>query len=395
MSDPIPQRPARHRARTTQLGPYRLRVVTDSIDLAARWTNLLAGLGDGSASGPSIEVTTQHSAEGYTSKVDGDVVCVGPDLFEHEITVTRRLNERKLDAEPQLLHLHSAAVSAGGVAALLVGKSGDGKSTLTARLVERGWRYVTDEQVTISPHDRTVLPYARPITLRRAVWHLFERLEGSPQPGESRRVEVPLAALGGVAERAAVQPALIIAPSYRPDGDNICRPFESRAEVVRLLASCCYDLERTGAPGMDILVGLASNCPAWRLHFSDVDRAADAVAAALARAESSAVGGHRVVPATETAVAAHRPLRRAPEVTVWQFGDGSGIAFDLARLRVTNLDAVGVAVWELLETAASAAELVAAAPDPGVGDTVERWIEALLQIGLIERFVRGTGRLSA
>ena len=388
-----------HRARTTQLGPYRLRVLTDSIECAARWTNLLAGLGNAALSGPELEVTMLRTAEGFTSSVDGDVVCVGPDTFEHEIAVTRRLNERKLDAEPQLLHLHSAAVSTAGVAALVVGRSGDGKSTLTARLVERGWRYVTDEQVTIRPDDRMVLPYARPITLRRAVWHLFDRMEGSPGPGESRRVEVPLAAFGGVAERSPVQPALVIAPHYRPDGDNVCRPVESRAEVVRLLASCCYDLERTGAPGMDILVGLAATCPAWRLEFSDVDRAADAVAGVLAATESVASTGHRAVPADAPAgvrsATAFRPLRRAPQVSVWQFDDGSGIAFDLARLRLTNLDAIGVAVWELLGSTGSAAELIAAAPDPAVGDAVEQWIEVLLQTGFIERFARGTGRLSA
>ncbi len=382
-----------HRARTTQLGPYRLRLETNSIATAGRWTNLLAGLPDGDPAAPTIDIAIANERLQLTALVDNDEVYRGADSFALEIAVTRRLNERKLDAEPHLVHLHSAAVAAGGLAVLIVGRSGQGKSTLAARLVERGWQYVTDEQVTIRPSDRMVVPYARPITLRRAVWRQFRTVQGSDDGDESRRVEVPLSDLGGTAQRSAVRPAVVIAPQYDPSAHNELSPIESRSELVRLLASCCYDLERTGPLGMDVLVEVANRCPAWRLPFSDLDAAADSVAAALEQSMGHAVPGQRMIP---TSGAGQRlgPLRRRDGVTVWQFGDSSGLAFDHLRLRFVNLDPLGVAVWEMLGSAASAAELVAAAPSHATRTAVEQWIEGLLGLGLLERFAGPHGRLS-
>lgn len=393
MSAATPSPAIVHRARTAQVGPFRVRVGTDSVDCAARWTNLLAGLADADPSAPPLDIAISRAGNRVRAHVDGEEVYNGNDDFALEIAVTRRLNERKLDAEPHLVHLHSAAVAAGGSTAILVGNSGRGKSTLTARLVERGWHYVTDEQVTIRPDDRMVIPYARPITLRRAVWRHFRSVVGPAEGDESRRIEVPLDALDGSAQRSPTEPALIIVPAYSPSGSNQLVPIDSRAEVVRLLASCCYDLERTGTRGMDVLVHLAGQCPAWRLEFSDLEAAADAVASALRDTGSSAPTSRRLIgPATRGGTSG--PLRRRAGVDVWQFGDSTGLAFDHIRLRFVNLDALGVAVWEMLGSASSAAEVVAAAPDGRTRDAVEQWVEGLLGLGLIERFGLPDGRLS-
>lgn len=393
MSAATPSPPVVHRARTVQLGPLRVRVSTDSIDTAARWTNLLAGLADADPGAPPLEVTITRAGSNLHALVDGEELYQGTDPFALEIAVTRRLNERKLDAEPHLVHLHSAAVAAGGATVIIVGNSGKGKSTLTARLVQRGWQYVTDEQVTIRPDDRMVVPYARPITLRRAVWDQFDGLHVPGSGEEYRRVEVPLDALHGSAERTLTRPALIIAPQYSPTGSNCLVPIPSRAEVVRLLASCCYDLERTGTGGMDVLVHLADQCPAWRLEFCDLDAAADAVASALRESTNASPAGQRLIGPT-TAHGSTGPLRRRTGVDVWQFADATGLAFDHVRLRFVNLDPLGVAVWEMLGSASSAAELVAAAPDERTRDAVEQWVEGLLGLGLLERFGPPDGRLS-
>jgi hypothetical protein len=65
------------------------------------------------------------------------------------------------------LMLHAAGVAdANGLVVALVGPSGMGKTTASVFLCQRGFGYVTDETVSIGP-DGDVLPFARPLSLRR------------------------------------------------------------------------------------------------------------------------------------------------------------------------------------------------------------------------------------
>ena len=66
----------------------------------------------------------------------------------------------------QYLVVHAAAIERDGRVAILPGAPGAGKSTLTAALVQRGWRLLSDELALIRPGDRRVVPLARPINLK-------------------------------------------------------------------------------------------------------------------------------------------------------------------------------------------------------------------------------------
>lgn len=61
--------------------------------------------------------------------------------------------------------LHAGAVRRGDRCVIFPGKSGRGKSTLTAWLVANGWQYLTDELVFLA-NDGSVSPLTRPITLK-------------------------------------------------------------------------------------------------------------------------------------------------------------------------------------------------------------------------------------
>lgn len=63
------------------------------------------------------------------------------------------------------LALHGGAVAKAGKGILLPGKSGSGKSSLTAWLVGKGFSYLTDELVLLA-EDRSILPFARPLSLK-------------------------------------------------------------------------------------------------------------------------------------------------------------------------------------------------------------------------------------
>ena len=65
------------------------------------------------------------------------------------------------------LLIHAAGVQDGMRGVLLPGPSGSGKSTLAAGLVRSGLAYLSDELVALEVGSGHLLPYAKPISLKR------------------------------------------------------------------------------------------------------------------------------------------------------------------------------------------------------------------------------------
>lgn len=72
-----------------------------------------------------------------------------------------------VDARPDLLWLHSAAVVRNGHALLLAGPSGAGKSTLSTLLCEKGWSLMSDDVAPVTSDGAVVLPFAEEPRRRR------------------------------------------------------------------------------------------------------------------------------------------------------------------------------------------------------------------------------------
>src|SRR3546814_10587342 len=66
----------------------------------------------------------------------------------------------------QFLIIHAAVIARNGLAAILPGAPGSGKSTLTACLVHNGWRLLSDEMALVSLQDGGLTALARPISLK-------------------------------------------------------------------------------------------------------------------------------------------------------------------------------------------------------------------------------------
>jgi hypothetical protein len=71
-------------------------------------------------------------------------------------------------SRPDLLWLHAAAVERKGKALLIAGPSGQGKSTLSTKLCERGWRLLSDDIAPTSMEADIVYPF--PQTPRRRIF---------------------------------------------------------------------------------------------------------------------------------------------------------------------------------------------------------------------------------
>lgn len=76
-------------------------------------------------------------------------------------------NQAAIDAAPGCVPLHAAAIATAAGVIAIAGRSGAGKSTLCAAAVLAGYPFVADEITAVSPDDLHVLPFHRPIGLRR------------------------------------------------------------------------------------------------------------------------------------------------------------------------------------------------------------------------------------
>jgi hypothetical protein len=61
--------------------------------------------------------------------------------------------------------MHAAVVGRAGGTLVLPGRSGQGKTTLTAALLQLGWDYVSDEALSLRWSDGSIVPYPRPLAL--------------------------------------------------------------------------------------------------------------------------------------------------------------------------------------------------------------------------------------
>ena len=94
-----------------------------------------------------------------------------------------------IKARPDLLWVHAAAVERNGSVLLLVGPSGQGKSTLSTRLCEMGWRLLSDDAAPVRMETDEVLPFAQAASRRKYPGRELAESEF----GSFQKEEVPLA----------------------------------------------------------------------------------------------------------------------------------------------------------------------------------------------------------
>lgn len=102
-------------------------------------------------------------------------VVARPDLADLLQVLTQRITESAVDAragECVMLHAACLADPATGAAVAFVAPGGTGKTTLVSTLGPDRW-YVTDE-TTVVLDDGTVVPYPKPLSVRRAPGSLFK-----------------------------------------------------------------------------------------------------------------------------------------------------------------------------------------------------------------------------
>ncbi|MGA2087998.1 MAG: HprK-related kinase A [Stellaceae bacterium] len=186
------------------------------------------------------------------------------------------------------LIVHAAAVEKNGRVAILPGSPGAGKSTLTAGLIHRGWRLLSDELALIRRHDGKVVPLARPVNLKNQSIDLMRRFApgavfSAPAfdtvKGTVALMRAPEESLARVDE--AAPPGWIVFPQWRQGDPARLSPFSRPAGLVEIAHnSMNYSLH--GEDGFELLAGIFADSFCYRFSYGDLNEAASAMNALAA-----------------------------------------------------------------------------------------------------------------
>lgn len=198
-------------------------------------------------------------ADGDLSLHDGDrLVRSGIAPAVAAATVVWHLNAIATASAAHLVVHAGAVVGPSGGAVLLPGRSGAGKSTITAACVTAGLAYLSDELAALDPTTGRIVPYPRPLALEG------ERLVAS-------------SALGGGPVAEPTPPAALVFPRYERDQQDLVEVPLDPGWALIALAAHAPNLSAFGGVGLAWLAGLALACPARQVTHGAVAPVVDLV----------------------------------------------------------------------------------------------------------------------
>ena len=179
----------------------------------------------------------------------------------------------------QYLIFHAATIERDGRAVIMPAPSGSGKSTLCAALIHRGWRLMSDELTLISLTDQTVVPLARPVSLKNSSISILQ----SYVP-EAVMSDITLDTIKGSVAHMKVpdshiehmsvpsKPTWVIFPKYCSGAEAQLTAF-SKAQTLVELARNSFNYALHGKNGFSTLSKLLEHCDCFTFEYSQLDDA--------------------------------------------------------------------------------------------------------------------------
>ena len=168
----------------------------------------------------------------------------------------------------QYLIIHSAVLEKSGRAVIMPGMPGAGKSTLSAALMSKGWRLLSDELALLTLDSLNVSPLPRPISLKNKSIDIiggfvpdavFGRIAHDTAKGSVAHLRLTEDSVSKAQENAL--PTWIVFPRYQPE-TSACLTAESKARAFMRLADNAFNYSLLGPKGFQALgrVVDASDC---------------------------------------------------------------------------------------------------------------------------------------
>lgn len=180
----------------------------------------------------------------------------------------------------QYLIFHAATIERDGKAVIMPAPSGSGKSTLCAALIHRGWRLISDELTLVSLTDQTVVPLARPVSLKNSSISIIQSyvpeavmsdITLDTIKGSVAHMKVPDSHIENMSVPST--PAWIIFPKYSPGAEPKLKAIP-KAQTLVELARNSFNYALHGKNGFSTLSQLLENCDCFSFEYSQLDDAA-------------------------------------------------------------------------------------------------------------------------
>jgi HprK-related kinase A len=179
----------------------------------------------------------------------------------------------------QYLMIHAGIVEKHGAAFILPAPPGSGKSTLTAGLISRGWRLLSDELALIDPSSGLVFPIARPVALKNesidvirnfipgaiigpVAWHKTK--------GTIAHLKPPADSVERFNEPAL--PQCVIFPKFQAGSAALLNRYPKPNTLLRL-ADSAFNYTQHGVRGFEVLSTLIDRCDCYEFTFGRLDEA--------------------------------------------------------------------------------------------------------------------------
>ncbi|WP_374763795.1 HprK-related kinase A [Yunchengibacter salinarum] len=186
---------------------------------------------------------------------------------------------------------HAGVVARGESGLLLAATSGGGKSTLTALLMEKGYRLLSDEfaLMALGAAAGRVYPYPRPVSLKNESIPVVRAVVGA---GALSAVlhDTPKGRIAYRRPRASdiadagrpVRISRVLFPVFEQGRDEGSLTPVPKADAMMRLMTGSPNLDRLGEEGFTALTALLDGAPAFELRYGTADQSL----ALVARAES-------------------------------------------------------------------------------------------------------------
>ena len=278
-------------------GPFRFVVAAGAPEVIEMVDEMFRDLPSGDAADDGIaEFVLTPTRRGSLDQWD----LTGPNVSSSSgmttpdalATLMTKVNLSALDAEPERLHVHAGAVVRDGRAIVMSAPRDTGKTTTVARLVMRGWEFISDETISIGPGDPEVQGWAKPLSIkalgRVRVPELASHMVPAPddvQPHDI--VHVPLGRAGAtLVERAHPHVVLLLRRQdlSPPSGPPASVPIHPVDATVHLMTET-LDAGRFGPGAVMELAQLAARCACHELLIGEQELTVDHIEELAAGAE--------------------------------------------------------------------------------------------------------------
>ncbi|MFV0275784.1 MAG: HprK-related kinase A [Parahaliea sp.] len=179
----------------------------------------------------------------------------------------------------EYLKLHAAVVAKQGLAVVMPGLPGAGKSTLCAALGLRGWQVLSDEHALIQPGTANVVPVNRPISLKNESIDVIRAFEPTAVLGpvsndthKGRVAHLKADLVPGSHDPTPVRAAFMLYPRYEARAALTLRS-RRRAESFIFAAHHSFNYSALGEAGFEAMAHFTDAVESLDLRYSDLDQA--------------------------------------------------------------------------------------------------------------------------